>query len=144
MPPEEVFAEVKKLSPRPIMVTLSGGNPALQPLGELIRLGKAKGYCFAIETQGTVARDWFCELDHLTLSPKPPSSGMETNWEKLSRCVESSGPETETIMKVVIFNERDYAYAREVDHRFPSVPVYLQVGNDRPPVLSLLIRQNRE
>jgi len=58
---------------------------------------------------------------------------METNWEKLSRCVESSGPETETIMKVVIFNERDYAYAREVDHRFPSVPVYLQVGNDRPP-----------
>jgi len=133
MPPEEVFAEVKKLSPRPIMVTLSGGNPALQPLGELIRLGKAKGYCFAIETQGTVARDWFCELDHLTLSPKPPSSGMETNWEKLSRCVEFSGPETETIMKVVIFNEWDYAYAREVDHRFPSVPMYLQVGNDRPP-----------
>ena len=32
MSPEEVFAEVKRLSPCPILVTLSGGNPALQPL----------------------------------------------------------------------------------------------------------------
>jgi 7-carboxy-7-deazaguanine synthase len=36
-------------------------------------------------------------------------------------------------MKVVVFDERDYAYAREVGRRFPRVPVYLQVGNDHPP-----------
>ena len=36
-------------------------------------------------------------------------------------------------MKVVIFDERDYAYAREVGRRFSDVPVYLQVGNDHPP-----------
>jgi 7-carboxy-7-deazaguanine synthase len=133
MSPEEVFAEVKNLAPQPIMVTLSGGNPALQPLGELIRLGKAEGYRFAIETQGTMAKDWFRELDHLTLSPKPPSSGMETDWRKLERCVEASSPRTETIMKVVVFDEEDYAYAKEVGRRFADVPVYLQVGNDLPP-----------
>ena len=93
MPPDEVFAKVKRLSPQPILVTLSGGNPALQPLGKLIRLGKAEGYRFAIETQGTVARDWFQELDYLTLSPKPPSSGMNTDWKKLGRCVGVGGTE---------------------------------------------------
>jgi 7-carboxy-7-deazaguanine synthase len=36
-------------------------------------------------------------------------------------------------MKVVVFDERDYAYAREVGRRFPRVPVFLQVGNDCPP-----------
>ncbi len=133
MSPEEVFSEVRRLSPRPILVTLSGGNPALQPFGGLIRLGKAEGYGFTIETQGTLARDWFVDLDYLTLSPKPPSSDMRTDWGKLARCVEAGGPETKTIMKVVVFDELDYAYAKEVARRFPEVPMYLQVGNDDPP-----------
>src|SRR5215217_7968799 len=133
MAPEEVFTEIRKLSPRPILVTLSGGNPALQPFGKLIQLGKAEGYSFTIETQGTLARDWFADLDYLTLSPKPPSSGMETDWEKLVCCVEAGGSKAETVMKVVVFDERDYAYAKEVGCRFPEVPVYLQVGNDLPP-----------
>ncbi len=131
--PEEVFAEIKRLSPRPILVTLSGGNPALQPFGSVIRLGKAEGYRFTIETQGTLARDWFADLDYLTLSPKPPSSDMETNWEKLARCVDAGGSQTETVMKVVVFDESDYAYAKEVGRQFPRLPVYLQVGNDNPP-----------
>ncbi len=133
MSPEEVFSEVKKLSPRPILVTLSGGNPALQPFGPLIRLGRSEGYRFTIETQGTLARDWFVDLDYLTLSPKPPSSTMKTDWEQLGRCIEAGGPGTETVMKVVVFDERDYAYAKEVGRRFPRVPIYLQVGNDDPP-----------
>ncbi len=133
MSPEEVFAEVRKLSQKPILVTLSGGNPALQPMEALIRLGKEAGYTFAIETQGTVARDWFDDLDYLTISPKPPSSGMETDWQKLGRCIEAGGDRTETLFKVVVFDDEDYAYAREVAVRFPEVPMYLQVGNDNPP-----------
>src|SRR5262245_52796925 len=60
MTTEEVFAEVQHLSGnKPILVTLSGGNPAIQPLGDLIDLGHAHGYSFAIETQGSVAQPWF-------------------------------------------------------------------------------------
>jgi 7-carboxy-7-deazaguanine synthase len=113
--------------------TLSGGNPALQPFRPLIQLAKIDGYRFTIETQGTLARDWFADLDYLTLSPKPPSTGMETDWGKHARCVDAGGPETKTVMKVVVFDERDYAYAKEVGRRFPEVPMYLQVGNDDPP-----------
>lgn len=134
MSPEEVFAEVERLSGgRPILVTLSGGNPAIQPLGKLIRLGHERGYTFAIETQGTIHKDWFSELDYLTVSPKPPSSGMGTNWERLSRCLEAAGKRTETTLKVVVFDDADYAYAHEVGERYPLVPIYLQVGNDDPP-----------
>lgn len=130
---EEIFEEVRRLSPRPILVTLSGGNPALQALGNLIRLGLDNGYSFAIETQGTVVKDWFRDLDQLTVSPKPPSSGMETDWGKLAKCVAAGGERTETTLKVVVFDDADYAYARKVAEEFPELPIYLQVGNDHPP-----------
>lgn len=134
MSAQEVFAEVEHLSGgRPILVTLSGGNPAIQPLGELVRLGHERGYTFAIETQGTIHKEWFAELDHLTVSPKPPSSGMQTNWERLSRCLAAAGEDTKVSLKVVVFDDADYAYAREVGERYPRIPVYLQVGNDDPP-----------
>ena len=42
-----------------------------------------RGYRFALETQGTVAKHWFQNLDVLVLSPKPPSSNMETGLERL-------------------------------------------------------------
>ena len=32
-----------------------------------------------LETQGSIAQDWFAQLDVLTLSPKPPSSAMHTD-----------------------------------------------------------------
>ncbi len=134
MPAVEVFAEVRRLSPRPILVTLSGGNPALQPFGSLIRLGKAEGYRFTIETQGTLARDWFADLDYLTLSPKPPSSGMETDWEKLASCVEAGGPKTEMVMKVVVFDERDYAHAKEVAAASPRCPSTFRSATTTCPV----------
>ena len=129
---EEIFDEVRRLSPWPILVTLSGGNPALQPLGGLIQLGHEHGYTFAIETQGTVSKPWFADLDHLTISPKPPSSHMETDWEKLDVCVGAGGEHTDVLLKIVVMDDADYAYARGVAARYPGTPVCLQVGNDNP------------
>src|SRR5437870_3230210 len=49
MTSEEVLAGVEKLTGnRPMLVSLSGGNPALQPLGSLIMLGRQKGYTFGL------------------------------------------------------------------------------------------------
>ncbi len=120
---------------KPMLVTLSGGNPALQPLGELIDLGHAAGYRFALETQGSAARDWFGRLDYLVLSPKPPSSGMATDWRRLAACVQAaqSGDAAPHIsLKVVVFDEDDYQFARQVGKRHPTLPLYLQVGNPAP------------
>lgn len=130
----EVLDRVRALSGGlPLMVSLSGGNPAIQPLGPLIRQGRTEGYRFALETQGSVARDWFADLDLLVLSPKPPSSAMRTDWEALAACVEAAGAGPRVVLKFVVFDEVDYAYARAAAARFPSLPVYLQPGNHTPP-----------
>ncbi|RBI74527.1 7-carboxy-7-deazaguanine synthase QueE [Roseovarius sp. TE539] len=133
MSASEVMTRIEALSgARPLMVSLSGGNPAIQPLGRLIGMGRARGYRFALETQGTVARDWFANLDMLVLSPKPPSSGMDTDWALLRGCVDAAQG-AQTVLKIVVFDEADYAYARDVAARYPQLPVYLQPGNHTPP-----------
>ena len=131
MSAEEILARVGHLSGgRPMLVSLSGGNPALQPLDGQLRLGKASGYRFAMETQGSIARPWFSDLDVLTLSPKPPSSGMKTDRQKLQECVDAAGMAAVSL-KMVIEDEEDYRIARRVAARFPQLPVYLQPCNVR-------------
>lgn len=130
MSAEEVFGRVKDLSGgKPLLVTLSGGNPAIQPLGDLIHMGQNEGYTFALETQGSIAQDWFADLDVLTLSPKPPSSEMKTDWAVLNQCIEAAGEGPEIAMKIVVFDKADYDYAQGVAKRYPDIPLYLQPGN---------------
>ncbi|SER44536.1 preQ(0) biosynthesis protein QueE [Faunimonas pinastri] len=128
-----ILDEVRRLSgDRPLTVTISGGNPAIQPLGDLIRQGHERGYRFALETQGSVSQDWFAELDMLVLSPKPPSSGMVTDWQALANCVAEASAGPRTVLKFVVFDEADYAFARDAASRFPALAVYLQPGNPIP------------
>jgi 7-carboxy-7-deazaguanine synthase len=134
MSTEDVWQGVRRLSGNmPVMVSLSGGNPAIQPLGDLIRLGKGPGYRFALETQGSISRDWFANLDTLALSPKPPSSGMDTDWAAVQSCVDAA-QSANIVLKFVVFDEIDYAYAKDAAARFPRLPVYLQPGNHTPPL----------
>ena len=130
----DIWAEVERLSGKsPLMVSLSGGNPAIQPLGPLIEHGKRRGYRFALETQGSLARDWFSSLDVLVLSPKPPSSRMEYDRQTLVDCTARAGEGPRVVLKFVVFDEADYAFARSVSAGFPQLSVYLQPGNHTPP-----------
>ena len=132
--PKAVMREVATLSGgQPLTVSLSGGNPAIQPLEDLIRLGRQDGYRFALETQGSIARGWFEQLDLLTLSPKPPSSGMSPDWNKLDDCLSAAGAQTRTALKIVIFDETDYRFATAVAARYPDLALFLQPGNHTPP-----------
>lgn len=134
MPIEAIWQKVQLLSGGvPLTVSLSGGNPAVQPLGGLIAKGQSEGYRFALETQGSIAKDWFVALDYLVLSPKPPSSGMITDWHSFDDCLAAAGDKPQTALKIVVFDDADYAYARAASARFPHLPVYLQPGNHTPP-----------
>ncbi len=129
----QVWDRVRDLSGgQPLTVTLSGGNPAIQDFGPLIETGRAAGYGFALETQGSVAREWFSRLSLLILSPKPPSSGETPDWTQFDACL-SSAADAPTVLKIVIFDEGDYLWARDVAARYPDLPVYLQPGNHTPP-----------
>ena len=130
MSPDAVWEELLRLSEeRPLTVSLSGGNPAIQDFGPLIALGRAAGYRFACETQGSVARPWFSDLDTLVLSPKPPSSGELVNWDIFSDCVEAGSGAGSTVMKIVVFDSVDYDWAKDAHARHPELPLYLQPGN---------------
>lgn len=131
MSAEEILANVKSLAgASPLLISLSGGNPALQPLGGLIAQGRTAGYTFALETQGSVAREWFAELDFLTISPKPPSSGMTADRRKLAECLAAAG-RASINLKFVVADEPDYLFARQVAGWFPGLPVTLQPCNER-------------
>ncbi len=113
-------------------VTISGGNPALLAnLRYFIDLAKKKGIQLALETQGSKWQDWFKQIDDLTISPKPPSSGMKTNFIVLDEIIMKLKEANSLFsLKVVVFDEADYEYAIQVHKRYPHVPFYLQVGND--------------
>ncbi|MCF4097580.1 7-carboxy-7-deazaguanine synthase QueE [Maritalea mediterranea] len=130
MSDEAVWDEVLRLSDgQPLTVSLSGGNPAIQDFGPVIARGRAAGYRFACETQGSVARPWFAELDTLVLSPKPPSSGEVVNWSNFYECLKAGAAARQMVMKIVIFDQADYDWAKQVHGRYPDLPLYLQPGN---------------
>lgn len=131
---DAIWQEVTRLSGgKPITVSLSGGNPAIQPLNGLIERGHGDGYRFALETQGSIAKPWFSELDYLVLSPKPPSSAMATNWSAFDDCLTAAAGKPQIALKIVVFDDADYAYAKDAASRYPHLPVYLQPGNHTPP-----------
>ncbi|MFD2705120.1 7-carboxy-7-deazaguanine synthase QueE [Salibacterium lacus] len=114
-------------------VTISGGNPALHDgLGEVVRLLQEKGIQTAVETQGSFWKEWMTDIDEVTISPKPPSSGMQTNWEQLDTYIHrlKGRQKKQVSLKVVIFDETDLSYAAEVHERYPEVEMFLQTGND--------------
>lgn len=114
-------------------VTISGGNPALigQAMTEFIELCKANDIQIGLETQGTKFQEWFYEVSDLTISPKPPSSKMVTDFDKLDNIVNKlSANKTNFTLKVVIFDDADFEYAREVHKRYPDVQMYVSVGNE--------------
>lgn len=133
MAPAEILARIEHLAGAvPVLVSLSGGNPALQPLGPLIEMGRRTGHTFALETQGSVPQPWFAALDWLMLSPKPPSSGVAMEWRTLDACVAAAAGGPRCVLKFAVFDGDDYAFAREVASRYPALPAYLQVGNPAP------------
>jgi len=115
-------------------VTISGGNPALiKGLSELILLLKKNNTRVGLETQGSRWQDWFLQIDDLTISPKPPSSGMDTDFSVLDSIIDKLQQNARLncmSLKVVVFDDRDFLYAKMIHQRYPHIPFYLQAGNE--------------
>lgn len=110
-------------------VTISGGNPALiKGIQYLVDLFEEKNIESALETQGSRFQPWMRQINDLTISPKPPSSGMKPNIQILDEVIDQCVKETLNL-KVVVFDDEDYEFAKQMHHRYPDIPFYLQVGN---------------
>jgi 7-carboxy-7-deazaguanine synthase len=120
-------------------VILSGGNPALLELGELVTAMHLDGRTVSVETQGSRWKDWLWDVDCLVISPKPPSSRMgslshEAETSQFMRRAlgrrEEGWREREhhQALKIVVFGELDYKWAREFHVLHSDLPFFLSVG----------------
>ena len=121
-------------------VILTGGNPAMyHNTGALVEVLKENGVEVHLETQGTIAQDWFKYLDHLTISPKPPSSGFSTEFDSVLECINAFKAEGESgkvlCLKVVVAGKADYDYAVSLNEYFEGrYGIFLQPCNPNPEI----------
>ncbi|MBN6889509.1 7-carboxy-7-deazaguanine synthase [Cytobacillus horneckiae] len=131
MEPEDIWTKLKQLGGSGFrFVTISGGNPALiKNIDGLVDILKKNGIQIGLETQGSKWQDWFYKIDELTISPKPPSSRMITDFDRLDEIIQRISRQNISL-KVVVFNDEDYDYAKKIHQRYSEIPFFLQVGND--------------
>jgi 7-carboxy-7-deazaguanine synthase len=133
---EQILERLERLKGDPSLVVLSGGNPALHPLGPLVEGIHAGGRKVAVETQGSRWQDWLGAVDRLTISPKPPSSGMDSEvhrrqFEHFMSHAAKLEPGA-VALKIVCFDEIDLRWAKELSARWPSLPLSLSAGTPVP------------
>lgn len=109
------------------LVTLSGGNPCIHDLTELVALLGAEGYLTCVETQGSRAPSWLAGVSIISLSPKPPSSGQVTDLYATKQLFsEYLG---KISVKVVVFTESDFDYALDAFNTLSEAQCFfIQVG----------------
>lgn len=147
--PEEVRENAVKMDARAITaevlekgkapwIILTGGNPALHDLTELVDELHDNGFLVAVETQGSKWRDWMHKLDRVCVSPKPPSAGQQRRKDELGRFIEE-GLRQWTVddrmyqwmfFKVVVFTDEDLDFAEKIRAQATNALLYLSAGND--------------
>jgi 7-carboxy-7-deazaguanine synthase len=129
----EIMSRVDQLSHGPDLVVLSGGNPALLDLGPLVELLHDASFEVAVETQGSRWRPWLADVDCLVVSPKGPSSGMDsaTHRRALTRFLEfAQQADTRSVLKAVVFDGSDLEYARWLALTWPDISLHVSTGTD--------------
>lgn len=133
---DEVISELERIGGDNFNhITISGGNPALigKGMDEFIDLIHKKGHKIGLETQGSKWQEWFLKIDDLTISPKPPSSLMKTDFKILDGIIDRLNQgKVNFSLKVVVFDDTDFEYAKEVHKRYTNIPMYTSVGNLNP------------
>lgn len=128
------------------MVTLSGGNPLIYDLQELVRELTGHAFTIAVETQGSYWRDWIRECHFITISPKGPGMGERFEEKKFRDFILNLREHPQVAVKVVVFGPSDLDFAKHVEYVIGNTlgihahwpHLYLSLGNPKPPKLEEL------
>lgn len=127
----EIIDRVNALASGPAWVVITGGNPALHELGGLVDALNQNNYMVSVETQGSKWKEWLRDVDSLCISPKPPSSQMDTNMveEQLEEFLANANG-APYFLKIVVFDQRDYEWAKRIHKQYFFARMFLSAGND--------------
>lgn len=148
MTPTEIIERLEDMAPTSTRwVTISGGDPMIHKhLHELVHTLQDADWLVALETQGAVLHktneDMRC--DHVTLSPKPPSSGMAHDFELLRKymhLLETEVMSDSYCVKIVVFDAVDVQWANNTACKLQLEELYLQVGTRQDPTTTRGIRE---
>lgn len=131
-------------------ITISGGNPAMWDLREVVEELHSHGYRVCVETQGSIWRDWLGEVDTLTVCPKGPGMGEKFRQdqfvaflERIENHYNRMSGRLAVCIKSVVFDQKDFEFAVGLDEVlatrdsqfWPKHDRYLSLGNPFPPQL---------
>lgn len=126
-------------------ITISGGNPCIHDLTNLVDYLHDMGMLVHVETQGTKSPDWLQLVDMLTVSPKGPGMGEKGfKLAELDAFMDIAANQWDNVdaVKVVIFDQRDLEFAKDIFARYIDqgwiIPAqcYLSLGNMYPPPIN--------
>lgn len=131
MAPDEIVDAIspdEHLDRQRTWVTLTGGDPLIWDLTEVVNGLYLRGFRIAVETQAVRWQDWLEHCDLVTASPKPPSSGMAEKFspEVLRKYAVRLGDRL--VVKVVVFDDADLDWAGKLHRWMPKVKFYLSSG----------------
>lgn len=119
----EIITAISGMTYAPYL-TLTGGDPCLhKTLGEIIFPLNVHGIKIAVETQGELFPDWLADVDVITFSPKPPSSGNTIDYRDIYEWLHALGGRKrpmQVCIKIVIFDQDDLNYALDALSYFPD------------------------
>jgi len=127
----EIIERVNGLAGWPGWVVLTGGNPVLHELSGLVDAFQQNGYRVMVETQGTRWKDWISDCDSICVSPKPPSSlmPMDKTENQLAMFFDMLNGQA-AFLKIVVFDQADYEWAKQIHKQYFFAPMFLSAGND--------------
>jgi 7-carboxy-7-deazaguanine synthase len=130
----QVIEEIKKLKVRfPAQwVCLTGGEPLLQAVAELVKELKKEGFNIQVETNATLFQD--IPVDWYSVSPKPDQYFFHPEYRKKAKEV-----------KVILTKDLNFESIRRLREEFPEkTPILLQPQSNRKWSMDLgmkLLRQ---
>jgi len=113
MTSSEIYGSLCRLEPHGKILTISGGNPCMHDLDDLVFRLITTNWTVAVETQGTLWQDWVAKCQVVTISPKPPSSSMSFDATKFVKFVNNAA-QCDTCIKVVVFTRDDFEFALSI------------------------------
>lgn len=127
-----IAAELAALERGPEMAVLTGGNPAIFDLADLVARLHEVRMAVSVETQGSVWRDWLLDVDRLVVSPKGPSSDMDTpaHRTQFDAFMEAAQSNPSLVLKVVVFDRPDLEWAEQMACAHAEVPFFVSAGSD--------------
>ncbi len=108
-----ILKKIEKFKSLTKWVCITGGEPMLQDISELVKMLKKQGYLLHLETNGRIFRQ--LPFDWVTISPKPPNYIFAKEYVNLAKEV-----------KLVVDKYLSMEIIKKISWKFRKVPVFLQ------------------